>query len=168
MSTADVMNAAESSKSPTSTEDFTFYSILSSSEHKWSCQSNQRVQCFAVLGQSIRGPSWLLTGSLPTDTQLLAAHIKGLWEWKKRSRTFRQSLISNCRKLEQTGSIQLSRHHRERHSYMHTQTDAQERLHDHRQANSLTCARPQGAHYWDWLQDLLLMRTRLYCVAFAS
>lgn len=86
---------------------------------KWSCHSNQRVHCFAVLGQRIGSPSWLLTGSHPVDTQLLAEHIKGLWGWKKKSQIFRQLLCSNCRKCGQTDSSQLFNHHRE--LYSHTQ-----------------------------------------------
>lgn len=57
---------------------------------------------FAVSGQSIRSPRWLLIGSRPIDTQLLAAHIKGLRGWRKKSQIFRQWLSSNCRKCGQT------------------------------------------------------------------
>lgn len=135
---------------------------------KQSRRSVQRAHCFALLGQSIRSLSWLLIGPWPTDTQLLAVHIKGLWGWKKKSQIYWQSLSSNCRNCGERDSSQLFCHHREHHSHTHTCTRTH--IHWHTQDTAIhtpskkhkshackqvhTCAHPRGSHYSDWLQDL--------------
>lgn len=150
--------------------------ILSPTGHKMilSLKSKSPVLC-SFSGQSIRSPGWILIGCRPADTQLLAAHIKGLRGWKKkkeRSQIFRQTLgflivetadrrtVVDCSAVIQS-SIQAHVTAQQTASRSQTKTQLYASKHDH------TREPPEGAHYCDWLRDLLLIRT-LFHVTFAS
>lgn len=151
--------------------------VLSPAGHKMilSLKSKSPVLC-SFSGQSIRSPGWILIGCRPVDTQLLAAHIKGLRGWKKKkkrkSQIFRQTLgflivesadgrtVVDCSAVIES-SIHAHVTAQQAASRSQTKTQIYASKRDH------TCEPPEGAHYCDWLRDLLLIGT-LFRVTFAS